>query len=82
MIAHALGLGLYEKKKLWWLKEEEWKQCGYIVEKKENVFSLTRYPLHRFDDDNDEFRSFEILRTDNFCNGIKKNINRNQRGIS
>ena len=27
MIAHALGLGLYEKKKLWWLKEEEWKQC-------------------------------------------------------
>lgn len=72
MIAHALGLGLYEKKKLWWLKEEEWKQCGYIVEKKENVFSLTRYPLHRFDDDNDEFRSFEILRTDNFCNGIKK----------
>ena len=72
MIAHALGLGLYEKKKLWWLKEEEWKQCGYIVEKKEDVFSLTRYPLHRFDDDNDEFRSFEILRTDNFCNGIKK----------
>lgn len=72
MIAHALGLGLYEKKKLWWLKEEEWKQCGYIVEKKEDVFSLTRYPLHRFDDDNDEFRSFEMLRTDDFCNGIKK----------
>lgn len=39
MIAHALGLGLYEKKKLWWLKEEEWKQCGYIVEKK-RMYSL------------------------------------------
>lgn len=72
MIAHSLGLGLYEKKKLWWLKEDEWKQCGYIVNKDKDLFSLTRYPLHRFDDDSDDFRSFDIIRTNNFCLGIEK----------
>lgn len=70
MIAHALGLGLYEKKKLWWLKEDEWKQCGYIVERNGNLYSLTRHPLSRFDDDDENFRSFELYRTEDFCKGI------------
>lgn len=75
MIAHALGLGLYEKNKLWWLNEEQWTQCGYIVKKNEDKISLTRYPIHRFDEDNDSFRCFDIRRTSDFCKGIYKLLN-------
>ena len=71
MIAHALGLGLYEKEKLWWLNKEQWEQCGYKVKiEDENKFLLTRYPLHRFDDDDDSFPSFELKSTNNICKGI------------
>ena len=71
MIAHALGLGLYEKEKLWWLNKEQWEQCGYKVKIEDgNNFLLTRYPLHRFDDDDDSFPSFELQSTNNICNGI------------
>lgn len=60
MIAHALGLGLYEKNKLWWLSDKEWKQCGYSMDKKDDLYKLTRYPIHRFDDDEDNSNCFSI----------------------
>lgn len=60
MIAHALGLGLYEKEKLWWLNDEEWALCGYIVNKNNDIYNLTRYPLHRFDDDDNE-KCFQLF---------------------
>lgn len=60
------------KKEIMVVKGRRMETMWLYCRKKEDVFSLTRYPLHRFDDDNDEFRSFEMLRTDDFCNGIKK----------
>lgn len=74
MIAHALGLGLYEKKKLWWLNPEQWKQCGYKVKQDGREYLLTRYPIHRFDDDNDNFPSFSLLKTKNGCEELLRTI--------
>ena len=72
MIAHALGLRLYEKNKLWWLSDEEWTLCGYIVNKKDNVYNLTRYPLHRFDDDDEN--CFSLVRTSCLSGTLTKTI--------
>lgn len=73
MIAHALGLGLYEKEKLWWLNDEEWALCGYIVNKNNDIYNLTRYPLHRFDDDDNE-KCFSIVRSSSLSNALSKTI--------
>lgn len=73
MIAHALGLGLYEKEKLWWLSDEEWALCGYIVNKNNDIYNLTRYPLHRFDDDDNE-KCFSIVRSSSLSNALSKTI--------
>lgn len=48
MFAHAIGMGLYEKPPLNWLKDEEWETCGYKITNNP-TFSLTRSPLRRFD---------------------------------
>lgn len=50
MFAHALGMGLFETKKLRWLKDEEWKACGYKVKKEKEKYFLARDPLRRFED--------------------------------
>lgn len=52
MFAHSLGMGLFESRKLRWLEDEEWKACGYIVEKKLEgaIYRLTRESLRRFED--------------------------------
>lgn len=52
MFAHAIGMGLFEKHKLRWLEDAEWKACGYVVTKKAggSVYRLTREPLRRFED--------------------------------
>lgn len=49
MGAHAIGMGLFEKK-LRWLKDEEWEACGYDLKKEENFVELHRKPLKRFED--------------------------------
>ncbi|ASG05427.1 DEAD/DEAH box helicase [Vibrio anguillarum] len=55
MFSHALGMGLFEEKKLRWLKDREWHNCGYIVDKlPNNKYGLTREPLKRFEDLNDQ----------------------------
>nr|WP_267963542.1 ATP-binding domain-containing protein [Halomonas sp. MCCC 1A11062] len=52
MFAHGLGMGLFEKQKLRWLEDEEWKACGYITEidESQNFCILHREPLRRFED--------------------------------
>lgn len=52
MFAHSLGMGLFEDKKLRWLEDDEWKTCGYIVEKTAggSFYRLKREPLRRFED--------------------------------
>lgn len=70
MFAHALGMGLFEEKKLWWLNRDEWEDCGYNVEEKDGNYILTREPVRRFEDVNDEYDSVRILSTDKFVEGV------------
>jgi len=59
MFAHAIGMGLFEQKKLRWLEDIEWKACGYIVQQAAagSVYRLTREPLRRFEDIDNELPS-------------------------
>lgn len=50
MFSHALGMGLYEKPVLRWLKEAEWDSCGYKYNKVGDRVHLSRDPLRRFED--------------------------------
>lgn len=51
IFAHVLGFGLKERPVIRWLNDEEWKACGYNIEKSSDEFySLSRDPLNRFDD--------------------------------
>lgn len=50
MFAHAIGMGLYEKKKVNWLSDEGWENCGYIVTRNDGKIRLSRSPLRRFED--------------------------------
>ena len=61
MFAQALGMGLFEKEKLWWLDKEQWEQCGYNVELSGNQYILTREPLRRFEDVDPDFDSLQIF---------------------
>jgi len=69
MFAHALGMGLFENKKLRWLDDEEWNACGYLIDKPTKPpteYCLTREPLRRFEDiDKDTFQSVEIVKIAN-----------------
>ncbi|BBQ25320.1 MULTISPECIES: DEAD/DEAH box helicase [Aeromonas] len=50
MFSHALGMGLFEKPVLRWLKPEEWDACGYNYNDSDGRAHLTRDPLRRFED--------------------------------
>lgn len=51
MFSHALGMGLFEMKKIRWLKDEEWSRCGYeFIKNDDGSYSFTREPLRRFED--------------------------------
>lgn len=60
MFAHALGLGLFEKRKLRWLRKEDWEACGYIYSENEDKIFLTREPVRRFADVEDDYKSVEV----------------------
>lgn len=61
MFAQAIGMGLFEKKKLWWLDKEQWEQCGYNVAINDDKYTLTREPLRRFEDVDPDFDSLKIV---------------------
>ncbi|MDH0241007.1 DEAD/DEAH box helicase [Aeromonas caviae] len=64
MFAHSLGMGLFETPKLRWLEDDEWKACGYILNKNKSTYKLTREPLSRFEDLNtNDINSVEIVKT-------------------
>lgn len=64
MFAHALGMGLFEKK-LRWLTDEEWEACGYIIEKDRGNYNLSRKPLRRFEDLNEKgIESIKLISAD------------------
>ena len=60
MFAHALGLGLFEEKKLRWLKEADWQACGYTYSEKNGLIKLSREPVRRFLDIDEKYKSVEI----------------------
>ena len=62
LFAQGLGLGLFEKKKLYWMEKEKWKLCGYKVDedKENNTYKLTREPIRRFEDFPDNYQSIKI----------------------
>lgn len=69
MFAHALGMGLFESPKLRWLEDKEWEACGYIVEKNANFYELSREPLRRFEDlEQEGFESTELVKTNKDLN--------------
>ena len=70
MFAQALGMGLFEKEKLWWLDKEQWEQCGYNVNIVGNQYTLTREPLRRFEDIDPDFESLIILEAKEHVAGI------------
>jgi superfamily I DNA and RNA helicase len=71
MFAHGLGMGLFEKTKLRWLEEKEWKDCGYNIEIKNSNYHLSREPLKRFEDLEENFESIRIVEaTQNFSDTV------------
>lgn len=55
MFSHGLGMNLFENgKQLRWLDKKQWHECGYIVQDMENEYILTREPVRRFEDIEDE----------------------------
>ncbi|MDU5210556.1 MAG: AAA family ATPase [Clostridium sp.] len=65
MFAHALGMGLFEEK-LRWLTDEEWEACGYIIDKKNGNYNLSRKPLRRFEDLSDkDIKSIKLISSEN-----------------
>lgn len=74
MFAQALGMGLFEKQKLWWLDKEQWEQCGYQVKIDGNQYTLTREPLRRFEDVDPNFDSLNIIGVQNLVSGTIKVI--------
>ncbi|MGJ1436080.1 DEAD/DEAH box helicase [Sphingobacterium siyangense] len=64
MFSHALGMGLFEDFKLRWLDKKEWEDCGYNVSVNGNQYTLSREPLRRFEDIDDDFKSIQIVKTE------------------
>lgn len=66
MFAHSLGMGLFEPRKLRWLEDEEWKACGYLVDKDASGanYQLKREPLRRFEDlESENIESIALVKT-------------------
>lgn len=63
MFSHAIGLGLFEKRRYRWLSHDNWEACGYNIEEKENTVILSREPMHRFDGDDDNYDSVILRNT-------------------
>ncbi|MBN2865088.1 MAG: DEAD/DEAH box helicase [Thiotrichales bacterium] len=61
MFAHAVGMGLFEEHKLNWLEDSAWKACGYLINKQDNTYYLSREPIRRFEDlDIEKFESIKL----------------------
>lgn len=60
MFAHVVGFGLLERPVVRWLSDDEWKACGYILEKEDDIYSFSREPLKRFETIKDTISSIKI----------------------
>ena len=73
MFAHAIGMGLFEDKKLNWFDDSYWDAIGYNVTRKGNrEIHLTREPVRRFEDLNlEDIESVIIRHSTQVSNVIK-----------
>ena len=61
MLAHSIGMGLYEQPVIRWLEDDEWEACGYISQRHNDKFLLKRMPIRRFEDiDSSSITSMQI----------------------
>jgi len=66
MFAHSIGMGLYETPVIRWLEDNEWKSCGYNLQRENNKVKLSRVPLRRFEDVNtEEIENVEVIEANN-----------------
>lgn len=71
MLAHSIGMGLYEHPVIRWLEDEEWNACGYKTARKEGKIALKREKIRRFEDVmSEEFHSVQIKSSDNYIDEI------------
>lgn len=65
MFAHAIGIGLFEEKKLNWFDDEYWKAIGYDITRHANrEVHFSREPIRRFEDlELENFESVIIEKT-------------------
>ena len=64
MFAHALGMGLFEEKRISWLSKTELEACGYSVKEEKGNYILTRKPLKRFEDlEIEKIKTIELIKT-------------------
>lgn len=83
MFAHALGMGLFEKKKIWWIDKNEWEKCGYKIKEKDGRYELTREPIKRFEDTDDgNFPSLKIYTPENMATSVVSLIKNIQKEYS
>lgn len=68
MFAHGMGMGLFERQKNTWLTDENWKKCGYQIEKVNNgkSYRLSRLPVKRFEDIPADFQSMKVFVSGNY----------------
>lgn len=65
MLAHSIGMGLYEYPVIRWLDDDEWEACGYLPQRGDKQFLLKRMPLRRFEDiDSSGIMSIQIKSAD------------------
>lgn len=76
MFAQALGMGLFETRKLSWMDNDKWEMCGYSVKQDDNneFLTLTREPIKRFEDLSADYESLVIEETDDFSSTIIQQI--------
>ena len=65
MFAHAIGFGLLERPVVRWLSDDEWEACGYTIEKEGEYYSLSREPLKRFENIDENITSPKVGVADN-----------------
>lgn len=65
MFAHAVGMGLFRNPPLRWLSDDEWEACGYLIDKKNGKYNLSRKPLRRFEDlEKSSLESIKLVESD------------------
>lgn len=77
MLAHSVGMGLFERPVIRWLEDDEWIACGYKLERKDAKVIFTRDKIRRFNDNTIlENESVDICKCESFVPEIMKCIDK------